>query len=171
MTSSPEILNLFEVDRAMYRMMTPKEEKAYYDAAVLSEDRGDIYSPIELIQYFKESMAPEVCSRMANRLAFAAGTEMRFSLPVVLFLCSLCNYPSQVSIWAYALINMSHKRNDSKVIMFAQMSRYLDRMVPKEEAYLACWESQKVRDSFKIKTARNHLDTAMPYWAQTKIAA
>jgi hypothetical protein len=169
MSTSSSLINLFEADRNMFRMMTPKEEKAYYDAAVLSEERADIFTPVELIQYFKQTGAPDVCSRMGNRLAFVSGME--FSLPVVLFLCSLCNYPSQVSMWAYSLVNMSHKRNDSKVVTFSQMSRYLDRMVPKEECYFAAWDAQKVRDSFKIKTSRNYLDTAAPFWKERLVAA
>jgi hypothetical protein len=137
--------------------MTKSETLFMNQAAFMTEDETSVVTPTQLARFFVDSDAPSSCIKFGNRLCMVAGTDLKFSRPVVMWLASLSRTQEQVAMWAYTLIRATWN-NDGQPVLMSQMMRLLDKRVPGVEAYRACWESQMVGDS-----NQNLLDRSVTY--------
>lgn len=79
----------------------------------------------------------------------AAGVEV--TLPLMMFLTSLCDKPGMVVVWAYTLNVIRVTRNVEGPVGTSEFAHAFPMGIPTDDVYQAAWNEQKVNDDSPTK--------------------
>jgi hypothetical protein len=122
--------SFLDVPADLRRPMTENETKLFVNCMFADMQEYKDFSTLE-----EQAFAIQV---LQKRLVYH---EVKVSVPVGVFICSMSKTPGDLVMWAYTLFLIQKKNN--KPVTMEDLSKEFPFGFPIEESYETVWDSQK----------------------------